>query len=329
MQFPMQSTDHSNRCILITGASGFIGAALYWHFLKAGWRVVGVSRKPSAALAGSSLYEMARFIPLTLPDPVIRDLLEEYNPAIVVHAAGSADVAYSFTEPFEDFDASARTLAYMLDSVRASCPAAHFIYLSSAAVYGNPESLPISEVTPTKPISPYGFHKIICETMIEEYSQIYGLSSAVLRIFSAYGPNMARQVMFDLSRRFIEENSGEICIRGEGTDTRDFIHISDLASIIQLLGEGRACGRYNVGSGEQTTVSYVAGILGGILAPEKKIIFDGCPSRGFPSQWCADISRLRNLGFHPQKPITNGLEEFATWFQKSIARQTHKTPSYV
>ena len=206
----------------------------------------------------------------------------------------------------------------LLDALRRRVPGCRFIFLSSAAVYGEPDSLPVSELEPVKPILPYGFHKRQCELLCEEFASIYGMPTASLRIFSAYGAGLRRQVIWDLCYRVLTE--GKLELKGTGTESRDFIHVQDIVqAAIAVLDNAEKVGEvYNVASGEEVAIKELAERLVAALGMDAEPVFDGVVPPGHPRNWRADITKLKRLGFSPKISLEDGLSSFATWCRSEI-----------
>ena len=101
------------------------------------------------------------------------------------------------------------------------------VFVSSAAVYGNPPSLPVDEKATPCPMSPYGRHKVECEQLLREFHERIELPSVSLRVFSAYGEGLRRQIFWDVCVQALA--NGEIRLHGSGSETRDFVHAYDVA----------------------------------------------------------------------------------------------------
>lgn len=310
--------------VIVTGAQGFLGRYLVREFADGGWHTIGVDREGPESGSGSSASGREAVSNdirhMTLPSPEFADLLEEEAPALIVHAAGSASVQDSVRDPARDFECSVPLFLSVLDAVRTKAPACNVIFLSSAAVYGDPESLPITEEHALKPISPYGYHKLLCEKLAEEYHSVFGVPICSARIFSAYGPGLQRQVLWDICRKGLASETLELL--GTGDETRDFIHARDIASGIRRMAEGAAFGgeTYNLASGRETTIRELADVLVQALGTTVKIVFTGEHRRGDPLRWRADISRLAGLGYHPAISIRAGAAEYAGWVLEGSAR---------
>jgi UDP-glucose 4-epimerase len=163
-----------------------------------------------------------------------------------------------------------------------------------------------------RPISPYGFHKLCAETLVREHAQLHGMSTASLRIFSAYGPGLPRQVVYDLARRI--RPSEPLRLDGTGHESRDFIHATDVArATFDVLERAPGKGEiYNVASGQETTIRTLAEHLRALRGPGP-IEFSGKVRKGDPTNWRADVTALASLGFAPSIALTEGLRQVSDW----------------
>ena len=298
--------------ILITGSRGFVGDSFGRLAAAEGHEILGVSRssQPEPGWPGRHVQADAASTDLA---PIIRD----FAPDLLLQAAGSASVAASIADPIGDFRATAVTLTNVLDGVRRSGGEPLVVFPSSAAVYGNPDVLPVAEDAECAPISPYGFHKLSCETFAREYAVCFGVSTVVCRLFSVFGPRQRRLLVSELYGQFAG-SAETVQLQGTGNETRDFLHIDDLSRAILLLTPAaprRACTILNIATGVETPVFKLAETIRSIVAPEKRITARGIARPGDPARWCADISRLRGLipGWQPQT-LARALEKtIAQW----------------
>ena len=233
--------------LLVTGAAGFIGSHVAGLAVERGYEVHGVDLAEAPECRGgippSSDVRRAG---------VFESLIEEIRPVACIHAAGRASVYESVANPALDF-ASGPVLTFaLLDELRRHAPECRALFLSSAAVYGNPEKLPVGEDAPAAPISPYGFHKRQSELLCREFTDVYGMKTAVARIFSAYGEGLRRQVLWDICRKSLIE--GRLLLHGTGAETRDFLHVRDIAVGLMQIVEGAPMGgeTYNLAVATQS-----------------------------------------------------------------------------
>lgn len=280
---------------LVLGAGGFLGRYISKEVGRQGYRVVGVGRTPPGDPVA-----VARFYPLDLREADLASLLRTESPDWVINAAGSSSVGQSFAQPYEDWSQTVLVQARILEAIRRGSPNSFYIFLSSAAVYGEPDCLPIREDAPCRPISPYGIHKWQAEQLQDEYVRYQGLRGAVLRVFSAYGDGLRKQVVYELCQKILHAKD---CLEvyGAGEETRDFIHASDVARAVCCVAGQKATGVYNVASGRQTSIRELAKLLVNRLRPGLPIRFTGEGKAGNPLKWEADVSRIYELGFEVEK----------------------------
>ncbi len=295
---------------LITGVAGFIGRYVARHFSRQGWQVIGTdnSQPENAPLADLSKYQR-----LQLPNPEFNNLLQAHKPDALIHCAGRASVALSVSEPAPDFYSNTLLTFDLLEALRLYTPTCKFIFLSSAAVYGNPTKLPIAESYPTKPISPYGFHKLQSEQICLEFAKIYNQPTASIRIFSAYGAGLRRQVMWDICQKVISQKS--LVLQGTGNESRDFVHALDIARAIEII-----CDRapmqgevYNLANGQEVTIAELAEMLLKDMKSDIVPEFNGASVIGNPLNWQADITKIQSLGFSPSISLGKGIAVFTNW----------------
>lgn len=303
------------KTVLVTGAAGFLGRHVVHQFAGEGWRVVAIDHVPprTARPAPGIIYHR-----MQLPNALLGSVIAAEAPDVCVHCAGSASVGLSLESPDIDFRGNTVLTFEVLEALRRHAPQCRFLLLSSAAVYGNPESLPVSETHAPNPLSPYGWHKLQCELLCAEYARCFGLPTAVARIFSAYGPGLRRQVIWDICERALTQ--GAVTLHGSGRESRDFIHGTDIARGLVLLAEnGEARGEiYNLSTGREVTVAELADLLLREITPEIAADFDGEATPGNPLNWRADVSKIEALGFVPQISLEAGLREVARWVREAV-----------
>ena len=300
----------SKKKTLITGVSGFIGRYLARFFTQRGHDVHGVD---SNAEEHAPMGDLNSYAQMHLPSEKLGLLIANLQPELVVHCAGRASVPLSVSDPRTDFFSGPVLTWEVLDAIRLNAPGCRFIFLSSAAVYGCPAKLPVNEGDALRPISPYGAHKWQSEGICREFSHLFGVPTASARIFSAYGPGLRRQVLWDLCHKAITH--GRIEAQGTGAESRDFIHVSDICQGVALLAEfAPLVGEvYNFGSGEETSIRGLVHMIVQALGFDCPCEFNGKVPTGTPLNWRADISALCKLGFEPKVAIADGIHSYAQW----------------
>lgn len=298
------------KSVIITGVSGFIGRYVAREFSGKGWSVIGVD---SSAPENAPLASLNNYYSLRLPNKTFTDILQKHKPEACIQCAGRASVGMSISDPAADFYSSTLLTFDTLNALRETDPNCKFVFLSSAAVYGNPQRLPIVETQSPNPISPYGFHKWQCEQLCDEFSKVYRVPTASVRIFSAYGPGLRRQVIWDMCQKILIDKS--MNLQGTGKESRDFIHAHDIANAIMTITESATMNGevYNLASGREVTISELADIVLRSFKSEIKPVFDGIVPKGNPINWSADISKLRRIGFKPSINLEEGVQSFTEW----------------
>jgi UDP-glucose 4-epimerase len=298
--------------LLIIGAAGFLGRAITRYFSQHGWDVYGVDRDPA------SIKGLKEYAALELPHPLFDELLTRWQPHACIHAAGRASVPLSMQDPASDFRDGPVLTFYLLDSLRHYVPQCSFVFLSSAAVYGNPLSLPVTEEQTPAPISAYGYHKQQSEIICREHSKLWNMKTSSVRIFSAYGPGLRRQVIWDIVNKALTQF--EVRLQGTGQESRDFIHVDDIAFGLKILVDKSPMQGdvYNLASGQETYIEELAALVLKQLDCATPPIFSGELPHGTPQHWRADISQIGSLGFAPQIKLEQGIKEFVAWCRREV-----------
>jgi UDP-glucose 4-epimerase len=293
--------------ILITGSTGFIGKSVGRFAAAAGHAVTGIARRSQADADWHGQHVSA-----DVASTDLCQIIRQSNPDAIFHGAGTASVGASFNSPLDDFRAATLTFANLLDGVRRSGTKPLVIFPSSAAVYGNPASLPIAETAVTVPISPYGFHKLACEMLAREYSACFGLNTLICRVFSVFGPAQRRLLVWEIYDQ-LRGSAPEVQLRGTGEESRDYLHVDDLAAAVVLFAQSHitAAGHqvFNLATGEETRICDLASEMRRFAAPNKPIIYQGRQISGDPTRWCADMSATRrSLGEWMPRSLSAALQ---------------------
>jgi len=235
---------------------------------------------------------------------------------LCINASGNGNVQVSITHPLKDFEANCSDVISLLERLRLYSPQCKYIHLSSAAVYGNPIDLPISEESVLNPISPYGWHKLISEKICKEYATLYNIKIAILRPFSVYGPKLRKQLFWDIYQK-LKKDIQEIEVFGSGLESRDFIYIDDLVLALDLIFQKSQMNGdiYNLANGEEILIKDAVGTFVSIYNNETKIIFSNNQLAGSPVNWLADISKIRKLGYKPTNNFINNIKSLVSWMR--------------
>jgi UDP-glucose 4-epimerase len=307
--------------VFVTGAGGFLGRHIASALVQAGRRVIGFGRRASDAQAGLGVLEPSAFVAGDLSRTDLARAVKTHGaPAVLVHAAGGSSVGASIADPEGDLARNVGSLKESLAFLAEHAPGARLVYLSSAAIYGAGASGPIAETARPDPVSPYGRHKQMAEALIGEASAAWGVDAAIVRFFSAYGPGLRKQLLWELAGRLMARPA-EVALSGTGEEARDFLYADDAAALtLALAGLPRQAEPLivNGGSGQAVTVRQVAETLRDALGLDTPIRFSGESRPGDPKRLTADISRARALGFEPRVSLEDGMTRAALWLKGAL-----------
>lgn len=295
--------------LLIIGSKGFLGTYIFSHF----------TADKSNRVFGCDVvtdYSNPDYFTIDASNANYQEIFEKVAVDVCINCSGAASVPDSLDHPYRDFLLNTSNVAALLAAIKKSNASCRFLNLSSAAVYGNPASLPIIESASLHSLSPYGIHKLMAEELCREYHDFFDIQTCSVRIFSAYGKGLKKQLFWDLSQKI--KNANELQLFGTGAESRDFIHATDIARSIELIiNKGEFNGKcYNVANGTEITISNAARELMKCLGWNGKLKFNGHNRPGDPLNWKADISKIISLGYEQTVSIEKGLNDYAVWLRE-------------
>jgi UDP-glucose 4-epimerase len=305
---------------LVTGGAGFIGSHLVEHLISLGVRVTVVDSLVTGHLDNlrhvRSQIEFLQADLITILQSQCLHL-EEFD--CIFHLAANPYIPPSIENPAFDFHANLQTTFTLLEFLRGLEKRPRLVNVSSAAVYGNPRSLPIRETDSTVPISPYGVSKLAAECYTAIFSQIYGLHTTSLRFFSVYGPRQRKQVVFDLFAK-LRANPLSIELLGDGSQMRDFTYVGDVVQSLilaatQVPGNGEA---FNVATGKTHSIAELVTACCQVSGVMPRVTYTGQVRPGDAEKWSVDISALKKFGFEPQTNLLDGLTAVREWYNATI-----------
>jgi UDP-glucose 4-epimerase len=296
--------------VLVTGGAGYIGSHMVLALAEAGESVVVIDNLSTGFSA-----HLPDGVPLFIGDAADENLVESVIAAhgveSIIHFAGSVVVPDSMRDPLAYYRNNTMTTRSLLNAA-VKCGVNRFIFSSTAAVYGNPDQVPVPETAPTRPLSPYGSSKLMTEIMLHDVATAHGMSYIVLRYFNVAGADPLARIGLatvgatHLLKIAVEAATGQrakIDVFGtdyptpDGSCIRDFVHVSDLAqahraALSYLRGNGGSvtlnCG-YGRGYSVLETIDAVRRVCG------HKLAIQYAPRRpGDIMTMVADTSRIRS-----------------------------------
>ncbi len=297
--------------ILIIGSKGFIGRKALIYF----------SRKQNTSVFGCDVivdYEAQNYFLIHAGNSDYNAIFQKEEFDICINCSGAASVPDSLKDPMRDFNLNTHNVFKILNAIKNFNPACQFINLSSAAVYGNPDTLPIRESQSLSPVSPYGRHKLMSEMVCKMFFDFYQIKTKSLRIFSAYGEGLKKQLFWDLHKK--ATSGKEISLFGSGNESRDFIHVNDVIYIIDLFSENGLFdgAAINVANGKEVFIKdAVQQYFSNFVSPID-YSFSGSNRKGDPVNWVADIQKLEKIGYKQTMNFKDGLNKYFNWAEQSV-----------
>jgi UDP-glucuronate 4-epimerase len=331
--------------ILVTGAAGFIGAAVSRYLIDRGDEVIGIDNINDYydiqlkharlnALADSPSSESFTFIKMGVEErPAMASLFAEHKFDGVVHLAAQAGVRYSIENPNAYVDANLVGFVNVLEGCRHN-NVGHLVYASSSSVYGANETMPFSEQhNVDHPVSLYAASKKANELMAHTYSHLYNLPTTGLRFFTVYGPwGRPDMALFKFTKAIL--NGDPIDVYNFGQHRRDFTYIDDIVEGIIRTLDNTATGNedwsgktpdpstskapyrvYNIGAQTPVNLLHFIETLEKALGIEAQKNLLPMQPGDVPDTY-ADVSALiAATGYQPKTSVEQGIEQFVQWYK--------------
>lgn len=319
--------------VLVAGGAGYIGAHACKALAKAGFDPVAVD---NLSAGHGEAVRWGRLIECDLSDHAsLPALVAREGFGAVMHFAASLNVGESVHHPAKYYANNVSNTLALLDAMR-EVGLSTIVFSSSAATYGTPERVPMTEDHPQRPINPYGETKLAVERALHWYGEAYGMRWTALRYFNAAGADPdgeigeAHDPEFHLIPLVLEAGMGKrppVKVFGtdyptpDGTAVRDYVHVSDLAEAhvlaLRRMLDGGASLAANLGAGHGYSVRQVLDAAGTVLG--KPVPSENAPRRpGDPPELVADPSlAMRALGWQPTRSdLPTILETAAAWHRR-------------
>ncbi len=314
--------------VLVTGAAGFIGAAVAEALLARGNAVIGVDNLNSyydVALKQARLQRLTsnarfRFVQADISDCTIMQALASPDITHVVHLAAQAGVRYSLENPQSYITANVMGQVEMLELARTLPNLKHFLYASSSSVYGSNDKMPFAVGDPVDhPNSVYAATKRAGELIGHTYAHLYGIPSTGLRFFTVYGPWGRPDMAPILFAKAITDGK-PIKVFNQGEMWRDFTYIDDIVDgVLKALDRPPSVtpphAIYNLGNNRSEKLTDFIAALERAL--DRKAVMEMAPMQpgDVPATFADITTSTRDLGYRPTTPISIGIPRFADWFQ--------------
>ncbi len=302
--------------ILVVGGAGYIGSHMVKFLGRRGCSVTTLDNL-SGGYQEAVLY--GDFILGDVADRALLDTLFSRNRFdVVMHFASFIQVGESILHPFKYYQNNLSATLTLLEAMQAA-GIDQFIFSSTAAIFGEPQQIPIDETHPQNPINPYGRSKWMVELMLQDLERAYGLRSVCLRYFNAAGADPEGQLgerhdpethLIPLVLQVASGRRSHLSVFGQdyptddGTCIRDYIHVEDLCVAhwlaLQSLVKGDPSQRYNLGNGQGFSVQQVINTVQEVTGRNIPVVYER-RREGDPARLVADSRKIRQiLGWAPQ-----------------------------
>ncbi|MGI6103465.1 MAG: NAD-dependent epimerase/dehydratase family protein [Patescibacteria group bacterium] len=293
--------------VLVTGGAGFIGSHIAEAYLRRGDQVAILDDLSTGRRR--NIPTEAQLYQGNIADRAfVRNAVEAWQPELINHHAAHISVSESVREP--DRSAEVNVIGSINVFEAARLVGVHRIVVASTggALYGEATVRPTPETAPTVPLSPYGLGKLAMEQFLEYYRVVYGIETVVLRYANVYGPRQGGSAETGVVATFVKlAMNGQIpTVFGDGTQTRDYVFVSDVVSA-NLAASERGSGAYNIGTGTETTVLEVFDAVRQVLDWAVSPVF-AAPRTGEVLHSALDASRARaEFAWAPRVEFSEGV----------------------
>jgi len=319
----MSNNYFKEKQVIVTGAAGFIGSNLTDKLLNLGAKVIGIDNFYNGRLENlkyASKNKNFQFQKGDIRDQsFILDICQDID--IIYHLAAFTNVPESVKMPENCNNVNVNGILNILNAARRM-DVRRVIFASSSAVFGDTPTLPKREDMRRVPISPYGVSKMACESYVQVFSKLYGLSTISLRYFNVFGPRQRDSpysgvIAIWLGRILRNE---DLIIYGDGKNSRDFTYIEDIIQANFLAAESEVSGEIvNIGAGSPITLTELAKLMLKLTNSEYLKIKYTDPRPGDIIHSFADISKAKQLlDYKPKYNQEQGLRDYIKWYNKEF-----------
>lgn len=309
----MAPSELSANTILVTGGAGFIGSHLVDSLFPA--NTVRILDNFSTGTRSRVPDEVTVYETNLQDTATLREAMADVD--IVFHLGAMVSVDGSIDDPAKSHTVNVDATRLILEYARTE--GAKIIYASSAAIYGDPDTEPIPESLTKTPTSPYGLDKLTADHYCRLYADLYDVDVVALRYFNVYGEHQPNgQYSGVINTFFRQALAGDpITVHGDGTQTRDFVHVADVVQANHLaVNRGVPGEAYNIATGQSTSINDLAHLIKDLVDSQSEIIHTD-PRPGDIQQSRADISKAKtDLNYSPTISVSEGLQSVQDWLAK-------------
>ena len=302
--------------IIVTGGAGFIGSHLVDELVALAKKVIVIDKvKPEKSRKNSK----AKYLKMNIQDSDILDVFKKYEPDAVFHLAAHLHDRESVEMPISNAMDNVIGLLNICEANRKTSKA-KVVFMSSCAVYGMHEELPITEEFTPKPLTPYGISKLVGENYLRFYNKTYGILYTAFRAGNIYGPRQDSSaesgVIGIFSSRLLRGK--QVMINNDGKTTRDYVYVDDVVDALLKAADSEFVGFLNLGTGVQTSAQEVfekvKTAVGVGVSPERNEL-----QQDALKHIALDVSDASELlSWEPRVTIEDGIKKTVNWYRENI-----------
>ncbi len=297
--------------VLITGGYGFIGSHVADFFFKEGHHIFIIDNLSSGSTSNIKFKHKSYLIDTN--DKRCDEVFKANNFDVIVHCASLPDIVKSVENPLADSKSDFLGITNMLN-LTTKHKISKFVLISSTSVYGNPANLPAREDDVPDPVSISGTSKLTTELYCRKWSELYNLSTVILRVSNAYGPrqkiNSENSIISELLDKVI--NSQDLTVNAASGQTRDFIYVEDIAQAVFKATELGLQGLYNLSSGVETSIDSVVELIKN-SSPVKGVVKYNSQKSGIEHFFADNKKIKRELDWVPLYSVEEGIRKTFSW----------------
>lgn len=294
--------------VLVTGGAGFIASHIVDKLVESGYDTVIVDNLSTGNI--ENVNSKAVFYEIDIIDKdKLKEVFKIEKPDYVIHHAAQIDIQNSIQNPSKDALVNIIGTVNLLECAK-EVKIKKFLYASTAAVYGNPDCIPVKTENRVDPLSFYGISKYTPEMYIKVFSNLYGFDYTILRYANVYGVKQCKKGEGGVIAIFIDRylNDEEIIVYGDGEQTRDFIFVEDIANAnINALkfGNNKV---YNVSSNKSISINDLICILNQISGKKPKVLYKECREGDIKHSRLENLETISDLHWKENYSLENGLK---------------------
>lgn len=303
--------------ILVTGGAGFIGSHVADAFIEDGHQVLIVDDLSTGRQQNLNL--KAEFLQEDIRSDTFHQIILDYKPDVIDHHAAHIHVGRSVEHPRFDADVNIFGTLNLLDAAKQAGSVKHIIFAATGGAMYGPKKTPFVETMTPQPLSPYGISKRACELYLYFYQEQFGIQFTSLRYANVYGPRQNPEGEAGVISIFIEtlKQQKTPIINGDGTQTRDYVFVGDVARANVLALKHPVSGEFNIGTSLETDVNTIYAMIASAVGSSTKATHGPARSGEQVTSSLNYSKAKQTFGWQPLMSLSDGIKETVASFLSS------------